>query len=292
MATTRSVCAVMVTYHATAEMLESIPRVMEQVQALVVVDNGSNSDELNLLRVATQASGVHLVENGENLGIAEALNQGVRWAIGKGYLWVVLFDQDSRITDGFIGQMFATWESHPDRARVCSIHPRYMHPKTGLEGRVRRAHDGGPVISITSGALMPVWIFDRIGGFASEFFIDWVDIEYCYRIRAAGFLIADSREAALLHAAGDPKPFSLLGFHFRPGHHSAIRWYYMSRNRVAVYRKYFRVFPVWILKSMVESVKDTIKSLIVEDNRAVKFRNFVLGTWDGITGRMGKRHGI
>jgi len=290
--TTRSVCAVMVTYHPTATMLENFPSVLAQVDGLVVVDNGSNPDELDPLRAAIQAQGARLIENGENLGIAEALNQGIRWANSQGFPWVILFDQDSTITDGFVDQMFASWESHPDQARVCSIHPRYVHPETGLERRVRRAPDGGPIISITSGALMPIWIFDKIGGFASEYFIDWVDIEYSYRIRAAGLLVADSRQAVLLHAAGHPKPFSFLGFHFRPGHHSSIRWYYMSRNRVAVYRKYLRVFPVWILRSMYESLQETVKGFIVEDNRALKFRNFLLGTWDGFAGRMGKRDGL
>jgi len=273
-------------------MLENLPRVIEQVQALVIIDNASNPGELVALRAAADAHGMHLIENGENLGIAEALNQGVRWAISEGHQWVVLFDQDSKITDGFIEKMVATWESHPHQQRVCSIHPRYVHPETGLEQTVRRAADGGPIISITSGALMPTWIFDKVGGFASEYFIDWVDIEYCFRIRAAGFLVADSREAVLLHAAGNSKPFSILGFHFRPGHHSAMRWYYMSRNRVAVYRKYLRVFPTWILRSMCVSLKDTIKSFIVEDNRGLKFHNFLLGTWDGLAGRMGKREGL
>ena len=185
--TTRSVCAVVVTYHPTTEMMENLPSVLAQVDGLVVVDNGSNPNELDPLRKATQAQGVHLIENGENLGIAEALNQGIRWASGEGFPWIILFDQDSKITVGFIEQMFASWTSHPEQARVCSIHPRYVHPETGLEQRVRRAPDGGPIISITSGALMPTWIFDKIGGFASEYFIDWVDIEYSYRIRAAGF---------------------------------------------------------------------------------------------------------
>jgi rhamnosyltransferase len=286
------VCAVIISYHPSPDMVGHIPKVMEQVQGLIVVDNGSRPDELGPLRAAAQSRGFHLIENGENLGIAEALNQGVRWASSRAFHWVVLFDQDSKITDGFVGEMLATWEFHPDSARVGSIHPSYIHPDTGLERHVQRAPDGGPVTSITSGALMPTWIFDKIGGFASEYFIDWVDIEYSYRIRAAGFLIADSRRAVLLHAAGHPRPFSFLGFHFRPGHHSATRWYYMSRNRIAVYRKYLRVFPVWIMMSIVESAKDTIKSFIVEDDRIVKFRNFMRGTWDGFSGRMGKRESL
>jgi rhamnosyltransferase len=139
---------------------------------------------------------------------------------------------------------------------------------------------------------MPTWIFDRIGWFASEYFIDEVDSEFCYRIRAAGYLIADSRQAVLVHAAGHPKKFSILGFSFRPGHHSSLRRYYMSRNRVVLYRKYIVIFPGWVFHSIWEALRETIKSFIVETERARKFRNLLLGTWDGLTGRMGKREGL
>ncbi len=288
--TAQSVCAVIVTYHPSAKMLESMSNVVAQVQGLVVVDNGSNDDELDPLRVASQTVGFQLIENGENLGIAEALNQGVFWAKSRGYPWVILFDQDSGITDGFIDQMLASWKSHPDRERVGSIHPKYVDPETGVEPVVRRGGDGGPVFSFTSGALMPVWIFDKIGNFASEYFIDCVDFEYCFRIRAAGYIIADSRQAVLLHAAGHAnRRLTALGFSFRPSHHSAERRYYISRNRIALYRKYCRVFPGWVLQSMNEYLRETVKCFVGEQDRGRKFRNFLLGTWDGLIGRMGRR---
>jgi|ERR1700677_2336994 rhamnosyltransferase len=291
--TEQSVCAVMVTYHPNAKALENIGRILTRVQGMVIVDNGSSAEGINLLRKASQKLGYQLLENGENLGIAEALNQGVRCAKSNGYCWVILFDQDSTITDGFIGQMFATWQAHPHRERVGSIHPKYVEPDTGVEPRVRRASDGGPVISITSGQLLPIWIFDKVGWFASEYFIDCVDFEYCFRIRAAGYLIADSRQATLLHAAGHAsRRLTFLGFSFRPTHHSAIRRYYMSRNRVAVVRKYFRVFPGWVLQFMYDCLRETIKCFIGDRDRPRKFRNFLLGTWDGLTNRMGKRERI
>lgn len=287
-----SVCAVIVTYHPSSSMLENIPKALAQTRGLVVVDNGSNADELAPLRAASQRLGFELIEKGENLGLAEALNQGVRWAKSEGYPWVILFDQDSMITDGFISQMFSAWEVHPQRERVGSIHPNYVDPETGVESQLRRASDGGPVFSLSSGALMPVWIFDKIGWFASEYFIDCVDFEYCLRIRAAGYLIADSRQAVLLHRVGHPTRRNLLGFSFRPTNHSSARRYYMSRNRIAFCRKYFRVFPGWTLQHIGEFIRETVKCFIGERDRARKFRSFLLGTWDGLTERMGKREGL
>jgi rhamnosyltransferase len=285
-------CAVIVTYHPSPTMFENLRNALTEVRGLVIVDNGSSANEVDALRAASRDLDFHLIENRQNLGIAEALNQGVRWAKEKGYPWVLLFDQDSKIVDSFVDEMFSSWLSHPKRDLVVSIHPRYKDPNTSRFGvYAPRAPDGSPIWSMTSGALMPTWIFDKIGWFASEFFIDWVDIEYCFRIRAAGYLIAES-QAVLLHDPGVPVWSSFLGVRFRPSHHSAVRRYYMSRNRVVVFRKYFRSLPIWTLKAMYFAFYDTAKCFLGERERPHKFRNFLLGTWDGLIGRMGTRQDL
>jgi rhamnosyltransferase len=152
--------------------------------------------------------------------------------------------------------------------------------------------DGGPFVSMTSGSLMPTWIFDQIGWFASDYFIDLVDWEYCARIRAAGFLVADSREATLRHAAGNPTRVNFLGFSFQLSHHSAVRHYYIARNSVVFHRKYFCAFPWQILKSAYRQFRWTLKCFILEQERGREFRNFLLGTCDGLRGRMGPREGL
>lgn len=287
--TGQSVCGVIVTYHPNARMRELLPEVLAQVRALVIVDNGSTVEELAALRAQRDSLGLQLIENGENLGVAEALNRGIRWAKSQGHAWVVLFDQDSRITDDFVDQMLAAWAAHPDRERVGSVHPRYADPGTGIETSIPRLSDGSPVLPMTSGALMPVWIFDRIGWFASEYFIDLVDWEYCFRIRAAGFCVTDSRQAKLLHAAGSPAKATVLGLSFYPSHHSAARRYYISRNSIAFYRKYFFIFPGLILRCIYWQLRDMVVCSITEEDRMRKIRNFLLGTWDGLIAKMGRR---
>lgn len=286
------VCAVVVTYHPTSQMIDNLADIFAQTQGLVVVDNGSDAASIERLRQASQNCPFHLIENGTNLGLAEALNQGVRFARSKDFPWVILFDQDSRITPNFIDQMFASWRAHPQRERIGAMHPKYIDPITGIEPNVFRAPDGGPITSMTSGALMPTWIFDEVGWFPAEYFIDQIDTEYGYRIRAAGFLNADSREAVLLHSAGSPKRIRFLGFSFEPTYHSALRRYYFTRNRIVVYRKYFRTFPRFVSRSIYIAFRETIKCFVAEPNRARKFRNVLLGSWDALIGRMGKREGI
>lgn len=286
------ICAIVVTYHPTESMVERLSNLRGQVQGLVAVDNGSRREEVARLREKQKDLAFHLIENVDNLGIAQALNQGVLWAKNEGYSWVILFDQDSKITDRFVDQMFFDLQAHPNRDRIGSLHPRYVDPNTGIEPKVLRAKDGGPITSMTSGSLLPIWIFDKIGLFSPEYFIDQVDTEYCFRIRKAGYMVADSRNAVLLHAPGAPKRLHYLGFSFEPTHHSALRRYYLSRNRVAVYKKYFRVFPGMVTQSMYFAFRETIKCLLAERERPRKLRNFLWGTWDGLTGRMGKREGL
>ncbi len=144
------------------------------------------------------------------------------------------------------------------------------------------------MISMTSGALLPMWIFEKIGWFASEYFIDCVDFEYCFRIRAAGCLVADAKECGTASRkwSGKQEQFTFR-IQFRPTHYNAARRYYISRNRIALYRKYFRVFPRWILQSMYDSSRETIKCFVSEQERLPKFRSFMLGTWDGLTAGWG-----
>jgi rhamnosyltransferase len=188
--------------------------------------------------------------------------------------------------------MLKTWLSHPQREKVASIYPRYLHPKLGYTKLAPLASDGTLIWCMTSGTLMPTWIFDSIGWFASDFFIDWVDIEYCFRIRKAGYLLAESPQAILHHEPGQSAPSSVLGFRFWPSHHSAWRRYYMSRNRIVVFRKYFSSLPLYTLKAIERGLRDVAKCFLGEKDRPRKLRNVLLGTWDGLSGKMGKRDGL
>ena len=60
----------------------------------------------------------------------------------------------------------------------------------------------------------------------------------------------------------------------------------------ASFRRYFRVFPRFVLQQMHMELIETIKCFVADRDRLHKLRNFLLGSWDGLTGRMGKREGI
>jgi rhamnosyltransferase len=283
------VCAVIVTFRPRMEDLGNLARVRPQVEDLVVVDNGSAEEQLHQLRAASSALGFALIENGQNLGIAAALNIGVKWAQAKGSQWVALFDQDSAVTDGFIAQMLADFEHYARQRNILLLVPRYKDPGSGVERVCPMDEDGGPFVTITSGSLLPVSAFEKCGYFNEELFVYTVDDEYSLRLRSSGYSIALSPHALLLHASGVPSYFSVFGkqlfqtTNYRPG----VR-YYISRNRVWMALMYGVEYPRWVRGAFRSSLIDFLKLAVAEEYRWLKVKMILLGLRDGLLGRMGK----
>ena len=81
------IAALVVTYFPDQALPERLNRLREQVERLVIVDNGSDAASLVTLQRASDNVHVSVVRNAENLGIATALNQGIAiWR--SGYDWI------------------------------------------------------------------------------------------------------------------------------------------------------------------------------------------------------------
>lgn len=281
-------CAVVVTYRPSRDVIANLAMVRSQVHGLVVVDNGSSESELQFLLDASADLNFALIPNRKNLGIAAALNQGVRHAELEGYNKVILFDQDSVVTHGFIATMLQYYLDNPRRDRLAMLVPRYVDRRSGIPLPAKYVRGGGLGLSMCSGNLMPISVFREQGWFREELFIDYVDYEYCLRVRSCGYLIEECSAALLMHAPADPQLHRLFGLvPVRTANYSAFRRYFLERNMVWIVRKYGRMYPVLCINMFFNSVKDCIKILLVEDNRWEKLYCSLRGLSDGVRGRMG-----
>lgn len=282
------VCAVIVTYRPNPTVLKNVVAVRPQVQALVMVDNGSPEESLAPFEEASRELDFKLIRNRENLGIAAALNSGVQWARSNGFGWVALFDQDSTVTDGFIEAMLRTYEAHPQRNRVAVVTSSQIERGIGRIRFIPRHKDGGPLTAITSGSLLPVCIFGDCGWFEEDLFIDCVDNEYCLRARTRGYTIADCDQTVLLVNVGCSEEHYVFGKRLLATHHSARRRYYMTRNRLVVAARYWRRQPLWCYYALRAIILETFTILLYEEQRWKKLVNTGRGIGDALLGRMRK----
>jgi rhamnosyltransferase len=281
------VCAIVVTFHPDREVLENLAASRPQVDALVVVDNGSAQDEVALLSTLSVRIGFTLIENAANLGIAAALNQGVRWAQAGGFDYVLLFDQDSTANAGFVDTMLACFAASDPAEKLAILVPRYVDRRFGsvLAPPMR---NGELELATTSGSMTPMRVFADAGLFAEELFIDGVDYEFSLRVRQRGWRIAECPEATLLHSPGTPTYHRLLGSKpFQAANYSPVRRYFQERNKIWVTRRYWRSFLPFCLGQFAISLKDLAKIVLVEQGKAGKIRYFFRGIRDGLLGRMG-----
>lgn len=291
------ICAVVVTFFPTAAVAENICALQKQVDGLVIVDNGSDSSSREIIRNFGEHSKIKVIYNDDNCGVAAALNIGVKYAKNNGYEWIATFDQDSTVTDGMIRTMVQNYDTHPEQEKIGIVAPSYREKATGrlFICPIKAGDDQGIASSfqlavMTSGNLVNAKMFDVVGYYNEELFIDLVDFDFCFRCAIAGYKILGCRNAVLDHQLGRQTRHIIMGRETTTTNHDAVRRYYGARNRVYVYKKYILRHPRWIASNAWVFFKDTIKVVLLEADRKKKLTHVAHGILDGVVGKVGRKY--
>ena len=283
-----SICAIVVTYHPTFEDIAHLAAIRPQVDMAVLVDNGSGEQECRLLHGAAQQHGCHVIENGENLGIAAALNRGVRWAVSQGCRWVVLFDQDSEPKMGCVALLRSGFLQLSGTRKIGMVAPTCWDVYRNYRLPPRYDNHGNLKVALTSGSMIDVAVFAEEGIFDEVLFIDCVDFDFCLRIRDHGWILAECPEAVLLHRPAYPTEISILGWRFATSGYSAMRRYYRTRNIMWLLRRHWKRHFVLCRQLMWSNLKDVVKAAL-EENGGKKLKAALNGYLDGISGRADRK---
>jgi rhamnosyltransferase len=293
-----------VTFQPDREVLGRLDLIRNQVDHVIVVDNNSGASG-RLSGLTSASSRFELIANSRNLGVAAALNIGVGRAAAMGFDWVLTLDQDSVPRPGMVEALLSVSARHPERELIALVAPQVDEPSVEKRPSFirrrkgflfeRRACTGEWLDDITmvisSGSMLATSVYQAIGPFREDLFIDYVDTEYCLRAWSRGYRIVAACGARLEHHLGDKRKVSRGSFVFYPTRYSPSRWYYISRNRIPMLRAYSLKFPHWFAFEVISSAYGMLRMLLTEDRRMAKLAAFLRGTWDGLRGRLGPMPG-
>ena len=192
-----------------------------------------------------------IIQLENNEGLAKALNIGIKWALDNEYEYVFLFDQDSRLCDLFVSRMISAYKDACQNSQnhIAAVGPRIINPRTmrqtpfKLFNRLMLRSDMSFTNShthyiadflITSGTLLVLRYIDEIGDMKEKYFIDNIDLEWCFRAKSKGFDLIGTDDAVLYHAIGE-RSFNPLVRAGIIAQHNPARTYYSSRNRTHLY---------------------------------------------------------
>ncbi|MFB9971420.1 hypothetical protein ACFFMP_16010 [Pseudoroseomonas cervicalis] len=235
-----------------------------------------------------------LLGDGGNAGLGVAYNRMAEAARASGATALLLLDQDSSPPPGMIGGLLAL------RARlaeagvaVAAVGPRPVAAE-GSDTKTPRLFRGAgasPVpgaapleFLISSGTLLDLAALERVGGFREDFFIDAVDIEWCFRAWARGFSCWMARDVVMPHRLGRGiLRVPVLGLHLAV--QPDFRLYAYARNQAAMLglahvplRWKAKLLPYLLVQALAHSLAQRRPGLPGV---------FLRGVWDGVRGRLG-----
>jgi hypothetical protein len=125
-----------------------------------------------------------------NLGVSGAYNGAMEYALEHGYPWMLMLDQDTKVTHEFLVTMLRHSHDLLPRQEIAAIAPTVragrivvspMRQRFSLRGRSRKYPAGecgiahGEAVAINSGCVMRVAHLRKIGGFSTDFWLDLSD---------------------------------------------------------------------------------------------------------------------
>ncbi|MBB3018728.1 rhamnosyltransferase [Microvirga lupini] len=291
------VLAVAVTYNPDIDLLARVlESVAPQVQGLVVVDNGSaNAEDVRRL---TLASSAQFIDIQHNSGIAAAQNRGLALAKERGFGHILLLDQDTILAPKTVSDLAENLKAlEAEQGGVAAIGPAYYELNSQQQTRAYQTNglrlyrislegEKHPVASdfiIASASLIPLTVLEKVGGFREDLFIDLVDVEWCFRARAAGYRSFLSPTAVVDHRLGSGTV--RLGPR-RVAVHVPVRNYYWVRNALWLARQPYTPLA-WRLYFLSRCLGFLGTYTTFADRKAQRLRLMTRGIRDGLASRLG-----
>lgn len=268
----------MVTYNRqdiVLEALDCLQAQTHQVAHIVIVDNNSSDDTIEvLLERKNKDPRISIIRSFENSGFGAGLALGMNWALenlSPDYMW--LMDDDSYpVSDALELLLKNTIE--------------YQYDVLGLSGYILTMGSKKKVIPqsnsadvdfiLIDNALVSIETIKKIGVPSGKFFMMCEDYDYCLRVKEAGFKLGVIKNNHVTRLNLGSQKFSKA---------TLWRGYYHSRNHLIILKRHFTF--VRLVNYIIVQLKYLVASVQAPDRfTRIKFR--LIGMYHGLKSITGK----
>ncbi|QUX94548.1 hypothetical protein C0J08_03585 [Marinomonas sp. CT5] len=288
---------VIVTFNPESEYFKKvIDRIIKNQVFIYLVDNGSeNIDELSSIL----PSSVFLIDLADNVGIAKAQNIGIQQAFSSGAEYIWLSDQDTIYPSDYAAKMMDVIESlEATNTPFGAVGPSFIElNRNRVEAFVRFEYWGkrfqpekglnSVAHLIASGMIFSKSAFELVGPKREDLFIDWVDLEWCWRANSKGLQVFGTGDVIIEHNLGDvmvkvaSKQISIR---------SPFRHYFIIRNGLYLCL-YSKNLPLgarlhYLILTLATSV---MYPILAPTNKWQHLKVNVKALWHGLIGQLGPK---
>jgi len=281
----------------TLECLESLAQLHYPTYEVVVVDNGSTDESVEIIRAGFPQ--VTLIENDENLGFAEGNNVGLRHALECGADYVLLLNNDTVVDPSFLTELIAVAEADQEIGITSPLIFYYDTPEEiwtagatidWSDGSTQRIWAGRTThkdqfafdVDFVSGCAMLVKreVIERTGLLDQNFYLYYEEVDWCVRAHNQSYRIVCVPRSRIWHKVSRSI-----------GSSSPLVSYYMTRNALLFLRKHLTGIQrlLSLGRNLTLTSRSVVSIYLKKENahRRVNARARILGVWDFIRGRFG-----
>ncbi len=235
----------------TIACLESILQIDYPHFEVILVDNGSRPEEIAAVRSAFKE--LICIENGKNLGFAEGNNIGIQEALKRQAEYLLLLNNDTIVDKHILTAFVSAAENNRD-AGVLGAKIYYFDEPTTLwyaggnvnlqsfrcyhegctESDLNKRHETVRETNYACGCALFITreAVEKVGMMDPRFFLIWEEIDWCWRIRKAGYRCLFVPQARVWHKISQS---------FEGGNRGPSWQYYYFRNRLLFIQKHIPI---------------------------------------------------
>lgn len=266
------IAGVVTLYNPTDKDILNINTYIDDIDRLYVMDNTEGKS--NEKRIPKNKKIKYFFPN-KNLGVAKTLNIGAEKAIEEGYQYLLTMDQDTTFKPKVMDKLKDVIINH-DMKDIAIVTP--WHNTKLIDKKPEEEFDD-PHDVMTSGNILNLDIYKKVGGFKDFLFIDGIDIEYCMNIHKHGYKILRVNSVEIDHNLGDIFYKKIRNRLFLCTNHVAFRRYYIMRNYHYIYDLYKDYDPDYCSR-LIKQRHNIIGVLLFEKNKFSKLINYIKGYSD------------